>query len=65
MDGIGKPCCGAGASALDQQTLGARVVTETIQKLNTNADGTVNPDHDFQTKVLAGAGIGKHINTTA
>ena len=66
--GIGGKGDGAGmmTSALDQQkTLGAQVVTGTLNKLNTNDAGQVNPDYDFQTKVLSGMGIGKHLNTSA
>jgi len=65
MDAIGGSGVGAMASALDQQTLGAQVVTGTITKMNTNDDGKVNADHDFQTKVLSGMGIGKNLNTQA
>ncbi|EHJ48660.1 hypothetical protein DFW101_2656 [Solidesulfovibrio carbinoliphilus subsp. oakridgensis] len=65
MDAIGGSGAGQAAGALQQQTLGAQVVTGTIDKMNTDANGKVNPDHDFQTKVLAGMGIGKNLNTQA
>lgn len=65
MDAIGGSGVGAAASALDKQTLGAQVVTGTIDKMNTNDNGKVNSDYDFQTKVLSGMGVGKHLNTQA
>ncbi len=65
MDAIGGTGAGQAAGALDQQTLGAQVVTGTINKMNTDPSGKVNPDHDFQTKVLSSMGIGKNLNTQA
>ncbi|MYL83269.1 hypothetical protein GTA51_09005 [Desulfovibrio aerotolerans] len=62
MDAIGGSTAGAAASAIQNQTLGAQVVTETINKMNTDSNGKVNPDHDFQTKVLAGMGKGTQID---
>ena len=62
MDAIGGSTSGAAASAIQNQTLGAQVVTETINKMNTDSNGKVNPDHDFQTKVLAGMGKGTQID---
>ena len=62
MDAI---CCstsGAAASALKQQTMGAQVITETLNRLNTNDNGQVNADYDFQTKVLAGLGKGTQVD---
>lgn len=65
MDAVSGKCCGGTASALDQQTMGAQVVTQTLDKLNTDAGGKVDPDYDFQTKVLSAMGKGAHINTSA
>ena len=62
MDAIGGSTSGAAASAMQKQTMGAQVVTETINKMNTNSNGQVNADHDFQTKVLAGMGKGTQID---
>lgn len=62
MDAIGGSTSGAAASAIQSQTMGAQVVTETINKMNTDSSGKVNPDHDFQTKVLAGMGKGSQLN---
>ncbi len=62
MDAIGGSTSGATASAIQNQTMGAQVVTETINKMNTDSNGKVNPDHDFQTKVLAGMGKGTQID---
>ena len=62
MDAIGGSTSGATASAIQNQTMGAQVVTETINKMNTDSNGKVNPDHDFQTKVLAGMGKGSQLN---
>lgn len=62
MDAI---CCstsGAATSALKQQTMGAQVITETLNRLNTNENGQVNADYDFQTKVLAGLGKGTQVD---
>ena len=65
MDAVSGKCCGATTSALDQQTMGAQVVTQTLDKLNTNANGKVDADYDFQTKVLSAMGKGVHLNTSA
>ena len=62
MDAIGGSTSGAAASAMQNQTLGAQVVTGTINQMNTDSNGKVNPDHDFQTKVLAGMGKGTQID---
>ena len=62
MDAIGGSSSGGMTSALQNQTLGAQVVTGTINQMNTNANGQVNADHDFQTKVLAGMGKGSQLN---
>ena len=62
MDAIGGSSSGGVTSALQNQTLGAQVVTGTINQMNTNANGQVNADHDFQTKVLAGMGKGTQID---
>jgi len=62
MDAIGGSSSGGVTSALQNQTLGAQVVTGTINQLNTDSNGKVNADHDFQTKVLAGMGKGTQID---
>lgn len=62
MDAIGGSSSGGMTSALQNQTLGAQVVTGTLDKLNTNSNGQVNADHDFQTKVLAGMGKGAQVD---
>lgn len=62
MDAIGGSKPGAAASALQQQTMGAQVVTETLNRLNTNDKGELNADYDFQTKVLAGMGKGTQVD---
>jgi hypothetical protein len=62
MDALSGSTAGAAASAIQQQTMGAQVVTETINKMNTGSNGQVNADHDFQTKVLAGMGKGTQID---
>ena len=51
--------------ALDSQTLGAQVVTSTLNKMNTDpVSGKLNSDFDFQNKVLAGQGLGKNLNSS-
>ncbi|MFP5258137.1 MAG: hypothetical protein ACLGQH_03855 [Acidobacteriota bacterium] len=62
MDAIGGSTSGAATSALKQQTMGAQVITETLNRLNTNDNGQVNADYDFQTKVLAGLGKGTQVD---
>ena len=55
--------------ALEQQTLGAALISKTIDKLNTNVSGfsaTLNPDYDFQKSMLSAytqMGIGTKIDT--
>ncbi len=65
MDALSGNTAGAAASAIQQQTMGAQVVTETINKMNTGPNGQVNADHDFQTKVLAGMGKGTQLDVSA
>ena len=65
MDALSGSTAGAAASAIQQQTMGAQVVTETINKMNTGPNGQVNADHDFQTKVLAGMGKGTQLDVSA
>lgn len=62
MDGIGGSTAGVAAPAMQQQAMGAQVVTETINKMNTEPNGQMNADHDFQSKVLAGMGKGTQID---
>ena len=48
------------ANALQTQKFGAQLVTATLDRLNTDpASGRINPDYDFQTKVLGAAFAGK------
>lgn len=50
------------ASALQQETFGAQVVTKTLDYLNKDkSSGGINADYDFQTKVLS-AGFGSNID---
>ena len=65
MDAVSGGSAKPTTSALDQQTMGAQVVTETINKMNTGPNGQVNADHDFQTKVLAGMGKGTQLDVSA
>ena len=65
MDAVSGGSAKPTTSALDQQTLGAQVVTKTLDKLNTDANGKVDADDDFQTKVLSGMGKVVHVNTSA
>ena len=60
---------GALGKALDQQTLGAALISTTLDRLNTNVSGlsaTLNPDYGLQKSVLsayAQMGIGTKIDT--
>lgn len=67
MDAIQGNDSGSLTSALDQQKLGAQVVTDTLTRLNTDmTTGRVDQDFDFQTKVLSAAtGIGGTLNVKA
>ncbi|QAZ69064.1 hypothetical protein [Solidesulfovibrio carbinolicus] len=65
MDAVSGGSAKPTTSALDQQTMGAQVVTQTLDKLNTNANGKLDADYDFQTKVLSAMGKGVHVNTSA
>lgn len=67
MDTIQGTGTGSLTSALDQQKLGAQVVTDTLTRLNTDpATGRVDQDFDFQTKVLSAAmGVGTQLNVKA
>ena len=55
--------------ALEQQTLGAALISKTLDKLNTNVSGlsaNINPDYDLQKSVLsayAQMGIGTKVDT--
>ncbi len=56
---------------MDQQTLGASVITKTLDRLNTGTNGltqTVNADYALQKDVLSAAyadkGIGTRLDTT-
>ncbi len=45
-------------NAMDKQTFGAAVVSETLNLMNSNSSGQMGASYDFQTKVLgAFAGI--------
>jgi hypothetical protein len=54
---------GESASALDKQTVGAQVVTATLDKLNSGPGSSGGSDYDFQKDVLSGMLAGKGIIT--
>ena len=69
MDIQSSNSAGALSKALEQQTLGAALMTKTLDKLNTSTSGlssNLNPDYDLQKSVLsayAGMGIGTKLDT--
>jgi len=53
------------AGAIRQQEAGAQVIVGTLDRMNTDpATGRIDLDYDFQNKMLASQGIGKHLNIT-
>ena len=55
------------ASKAMTDTMGAQLISKTLDKLNTGssaAGGAVNPDYQFQKDVLSAAGIGNKIDAT-
>lgn len=53
------------AASMQKDTFGAQLVTKTLDYMNQNpVTGATNADYDFQTKVLAAAGIGGNLDLT-
>lgn len=50
------------AQQMTKDSVDAQVVNGTIDKLNTQPDGSKNADHAFQTSVLQAGAIGKGAN---
>jgi len=51
---------GQQSAPVDKQTLGAAVVTKTLDNMNSGGQGGgTNSDYDFQTKVLEGGLVAK------
>ena len=66
MDIQGSSAVHALGSALDQQTMGATLISSTIDRMNTNSGGLtsqVNPDYAMQKAVLSSAYADKGIGT--
>jgi hypothetical protein len=58
---------GSTTSITDKQVFGASVVSGTMDKLNTNLNGTTvttDTDYQFQKDVLSGLGIGKTLDVS-
>lgn len=47
------------AQQMTKDVNNSQLVTQTIEHLNTNPDGSRNADHAFQTSVLQAGAIGK------
>lgn len=58
---------GGGSAITDKASLGAAVVTSTLDKLNNSDNSSVGSDYQFQKDVLSGmlAGTGQITNTEA
>ncbi|MHC1713576.1 MAG: hypothetical protein AB9872_15620 [Solidesulfovibrio sp.] len=62
MDAVSGVSLGTMATATDKQTFGAQVVSGTLNQMNTDQSGHLDPDFDFQTKVLSTMSIGNNLN---